>query len=161
MFGNTLTPVAGEERVSEWSWRVNYGYQADGNIISEVDQGDFSKSTHADTNIGGIMLSRLLTDGKRVDFLGRVAAYRHFEEGVTTNDGQFTSDQDFWSFSAYIMAMAKGYSAWSGEETFRLGFGFGMSYAQQVPLAEQSKQASSGGNTSKFLNYLELQVDFP
>jgi len=161
MFGNALTPVAGEERVSEWSWRLNYGYQADGNIISEIDQGDFAKSSVVDTNVGGIMLSRLLTDGKRIDFLGRVAAYRHFEKGVTTNDGLFTSNKDFWSYAAYIVAMGKGYSSRSGEETFRLGFGFGMSYAEQVPLAEQSKQASKGGNTSHFLNYLELQVDFP
>ena len=161
MFGNVLKPVAGEERQSEWSWRVNYGYQADGNIISEIDQGGFEKSDVVDTNIGGIMLSRLLTDGKRVDFLGRVAAYRHFEEGVTTKDGLFTSDSDFWSYSAYIVAMAKGYSPWSGEEIVRVGLGFGMSYAQQVPLAEQSKQASKGDNTSQFLNYMELQVDFP
>ena len=161
MFGNVLKPVAGEERQSEWSWRVNYGYQADGNIISEIDQGDFSKSSVVDANIGGIMLSRLLTDGKHIDFLGRFAMYRHFEEGVTTKDGMFTSDSDFWSYSAYIMAMGKAYSPWSGEEIFRLGFGFGMSYAQQVPLAEQSKQASKGDNTSQFLNYLELQVDFP
>jgi outer membrane scaffolding protein for murein synthesis (MipA/OmpV family) len=161
MFGNVLKPIAGDDRVTEWSWRVNYGYQAQENIISGVDQGDFSKSDVADTNIGGIMFSRLLTDGKRVDFLGRFAFYRHFEEGVTTEDGLFTSDRDFWSYNAYIMVMGKGYSPWSGDEVFRWGFGFGMSYADQVPLAEQSKQAEKGGNTSNFLNYLELQVDFP
>ncbi len=161
MFGNVLKPVAGEDRVTEWSWRVNYGYQAEENIISGIDQGDFSKSSVADTNIGGIMFSRLLTDGKRVDFLGRLAFYRHFEEGVTTEDGQFTSDRDFWSYNAYIMAMGKGYSPWSGDEVFRWGFGFGMSYAEQVPLAELGKQAAKGENTSQFLNYLELQVDFP
>ena len=81
MFGNVLTPTAGEDRVTEWSWRVNYGYQADGNIVSEIDQGDFSKSTVVDTNIGGITFSRLLTDGKRVDYLGKIAFMRHFEEG--------------------------------------------------------------------------------
>ena len=161
MFGNVLKPIAGEDRVTEWSWRVNYGYQAQENIISGVDQGDFSKSEVADTNIGGIMFSRLLTDGKRVDFLGRLAFYRHFEKGVTTEDGLFTSDRDFWSYNAYIMVMGQGYSPWSGNEVFRWGFGFGMSYADQVPLAEQSKQAAKGDNTSQFLNYLELQVDFP
>jgi outer membrane protein len=36
-----------------------------------------------------------------------------------------------------------------------------MSYAEKVPIAEQRKQASSGNNTSHFLNYLELQLDFP
>lgn len=57
--------------------------------------------------------------------------------------------------------MGTGYSPLSGEEIFRLGFGFGMSYAEQVTLAELSKQAAKGQNTSRFLNYLELQVDFP
>jgi len=161
VFGNALKPTAGEDRVTEWSWRVNYGYQADGNIVSEIDQGDFSKSTLVDTNIGGITFSRLLTDGKRVDYLGKIAFMRHFEEGVTSDDGLFTSDRDFWSYNAYIMAMGKGYSPWSGDEVFRWGFGFGMSYAEQVPLAEQSKQAAKGNNTSRFLNYLEMQVDFP
>jgi outer membrane protein len=36
-----------------------------------------------------------------------------------------------------------------------------MSYADQVPAAEVLKQESKGGTTSRFLNYLELQVDFP
>jgi outer membrane protein len=161
MFGNVLKPVAGEDRNTEWSWRVNYGYQADGNIVGEIDHGDFSRSTHADTNIAGLTFGRLLTDGKRVDFLGKFAFYRHLEEGVTTENGLFTSDSDFWSYNAYIMVMGKGYSKWSGDEWFRYGFGFGMSYAEQVPLAEQSKQYEKGGNTSQFLNYLEIQVDFP
>ena len=161
VFGNALKPVAGEDRVSEWSWRVNYGYQAQENIISGIDQGDFSKSDVADTNIAGFTLARLLTDGKRIDYIGKIALYRHFEEGVTTTDGLFTSDRDFWSYAAYVMVMGKGYSPWSGDEVFRLGFGFGMSYADQVPIAEQSKQNEKGSNTSRFLNYLELQVDFP
>jgi len=152
LFGNALKPdyIMNDERYGEWSWRVNYGYQADGNIISEIDHGDFSKSTFADTNIAGITLSKLLTEGNRVDFLGRVAIFRH-DEG----DGNFSS------YAAYISVMAKGYSPWSNEEWFRYSFGFGMSYAETVPIAEQRKQASRGENTSHFLNYLELTVDFP
>lgn len=161
VFGNALKPVAGEDRVHEWSWRVNYGYQAQENIIGSLDQGNISKSDVVDTNVAGFTLARLLTDGKRVDFLGKLALFRHFEKGVTTTDGLFSSDKDYFSYAAYIMAMGKGYSPWSGNEVFRWGFGFGMSYADQVPLAEQSKQNAKGGNTSQFLNYLELQVDFP
>ena len=155
IFGNARKAnfIGDEERAGEWSWRVNYGYQADGNIISEIDHGDFSKSGVADTNIAGFMLSRLLTDGRRIDYLGRFAMYRHFEE----DEG----NENFWSYNAYIMAMGHGYSPWSDEEIFRYGFAFGMSYAENVPIAEQRKQANSGGNTSHFLNYLELQVDFP
>jgi len=147
VFGNVLKPeyIIDEER----------GYQADGNIVSEIDQGDFSKSSVADTNIAGITLSKLLTDGPRVDFLGRVAAYRHLEE----DEG----NGKFWSYAAYVMAMGKGYSPWSKQEVFRWGFGFGMSYAETIPIAEQRKQTGEGasGNTSHFINYLEMTVDFP
>jgi outer membrane scaffolding protein for murein synthesis (MipA/OmpV family) len=161
MFGNVMRPTAGEERAGEWSWRVNYGYQADGNIIGTIDQGDFSRSEEADTHIGGITLGRLLTDGKRIDYVGKIALYRHFEDGVTSKDGQFTQTRDFNSYAAYIMAIGRGYSPWTGDELFRWGFGFGMSYAEEVPLAEQAKQIPKGKNTSNFLNYLELQLDFP
>ncbi len=57
--------------------------------------------------------------------------------------------------------MGKGCSPWSKEEWFRYSFGYGMSYAEKVPIAEQRKQASKGENTSHFLNYLELTLDFP
>ncbi len=155
LFGNALKPdyIMDEERRGEWSWRVNYGYQADGNIISEIDQGDFSKSEFADTNIAGFTLSKLLSEGKRTDFLGRLAFFRHYEE----DEGNGT----FSSYAAYIAVMGKGYSPWSKEEWFRYSFGFGMSYADKVPIAEQRKQASKGENTSHFLNYLELTLDFP
>ncbi len=132
---------------------MNYGYQADGNIISEIDQGEFRQSTYADTNIAGFTLSKLLTAGPRVDFIGKVAIFRHLEEDA--GNGNFNS------YAAYVTARGKGYSPWSKEEVFRYGFGFGMSYAETVPITEQLKQAEKGGNTSQFLNYLELTVDFP
>lgn len=156
-FGNARKPdyIMDDDRKGEWSWRVNYGYQADGNIVSEIDQGDFDRSSVADTNIAGFTLSKLLTAGKRFDFLGRVSLFRHLE--ADEGNGNFSS------YAAYVMAMGKGYSPWSNRETFRWGFGFGMSYAQSVPIAEQRKQSGSGafGNTSHFLNYLEVTADFP
>jgi outer membrane scaffolding protein for murein synthesis (MipA/OmpV family) len=154
-FGNARRPdyIMAEDRIGEWSWRVNYGYQADGNIVSEIDQGDFSKSSVADTNLGGLTLSKLLQDGDRVDFLGRLAWFRHYEEDE--GNGNFSS------YAAYIMARGTGYSPWSKEEVFRWGFGFGMSYAETVPIAEQRKQAAKDDNTAHFLNYLEMTLDFP
>jgi outer membrane scaffolding protein for murein synthesis (MipA/OmpV family) len=154
-FGNARKPsdINDPLRKGEWSWRVNYGYQAAGNIVSEIDQGDFSKSEFADTRIGGFTVGKLLHDGPRVDFLGRFALMRHFEEDE--DNGNFNS------YNAYVMAMGKGYSAWTGEEWFRWGFGFGMSYAETVPIEEQRKQESRGENTAHFINYLEMMVDFP
>ena len=155
LFGNARQPdyIVDAERAGEWSWRVNYGYQAEGNIVSEIDQGDFSKSTVADTNIGGLTFSKLLGHSERIDFLGRLAVFRHFEEDE--GNGKFNS------YAAYIMAMGKGYSPWSGDELFRWGFGFGMSYADTVPIVEQRKQAAKDDNTAHFLNYLEMTLDFP
>jgi outer membrane protein len=154
-FGNANKPADINDplRKGEWSWRVNYGYQAEGNIVSEIDQGDFSKSTLADTRIGGLTLGKLLHDGPRVDFLGKFALMRHFEEDE--GNGNFNS------YNAYISAMGKGYSGWTGEEWFRWSFGFGMSYAETVPIEEQRKQGSRGENTAHFLNYLEMTLDFP
>lgn len=154
-FGNARKPeyIMDEDRIGEWSWRLNYGYQADGNIVSEIDQGDFSRSSVADTNIGGLTFSKLLTDGERIDFLGRVSWFRHFEEDA--GNGKFSS------YAAYVMAMGTGYGPWSKEEIFRWGFGFGMSYADTVPIAEQRKQAAKDDNTAHFLNYLEMTLDFP
>lgn len=155
IFGNVRRPESfvSPERAGEWSWRINYGYQADGNIIGEIDQGDFSKSEFADTNIGGVTFAKLLTDGKRLEFNGKLAVFRHFE----ADEG----NGNFWSYALYMMASGRGYSPWSKQEVFRYGFGFGMSYAEKVPITEQRKQASKGKNTSRFLNYLELQLDFP
>ena len=154
IFGNVLRPslMIEGERAYEWSWRVNYGYQADGNIIGEIDHGKIAKSDVADTNVGGLTLAKLLSTG-RFDVFGKIALFRHFEEDE--------SNGNFFSYAAYIMAMGRGFSRWSDEELFRYGFGFGMSYAETVPIAEQRKQAARDRNTSKFLNYLELQLDFP
>ena len=157
VFGNARKPeyIMDIERQGEWAWRVNYGYQADGNIFGEIDQGNFDKSSVADTNIAGLALSKLLTAGKRVDLLGNVAIFRHLEE----DEG----NGNFFSYALYITARGKGYSPWSKEEIFRWGFGFGMSYADTIPIAEQRKQSGEGakGNTSHFLNYLEMTLDFP
>ena len=157
VFGNARKPdyIIDEERQGEWSWRGNYGYQADGNIVGEIDQGDFSKSSVADTNIAGLTLSKLLSAGKRIDLLGNAAIFRHLEE----DEG----NGNFFSYALYVVARGKGYSPWSKEEIFRWGLGFGMSYAETVPIAEQRKQTGEGaqGNTSHFLNYMEMSVDFP
>ena len=154
-FGNVRKPdyIMEEDRFDEWSWRVNYGYQAEGNIVGEIDHGDFSSADKADTDIAGITLSKLLSDGKRVDFLGRFALFRHFESDE--GNGEFSS------YAAYISAMGTGYSPWSKEEIFRWSLGFGMSYAESVPIVEQRKQAAKDDNTAHFLNYLELTLDTP
>ena len=153
MFGNIFDPdVVQPERSGEWSWRINYGYQAEGSIVTDIARGDLSSSKDVDTHIAGLTLSKLVQAGPRVDFYGRFALYRHLEEPYQEN---------FWDYAAYIMAIGKGYLPWSEKQRFRWGFGFGFSYAQTVPILEQISQAKKNGNTSPFLNYLEWMVDFP
>jgi outer membrane scaffolding protein for murein synthesis (MipA/OmpV family) len=136
----------------DWSWRVNYGYQADENIFPYIMTGDISHSKEVDTEIAGFTIGRLFQGGDRAEFWGKLSYNRHLE-----NPGQ----DNFASYSAYMMAIGKGYSPWSKQLAFRYGFGFGINYAQEVPLAEQIKQARKGEKTSRLLNYLEFMIDFP
>lgn len=139
------------ERSGEWSWRVNYGYTAE-ETFHKVHRGYVRKSDDVDTNLVGFTLGKLLLDGRRADFWGKVSLNRRLE-----GDEQ----DDFFEINAYVMAMGTGYSPWTNRELFRYGFGYGFSYADKVPAVEQIKQAKRDENTSHFLNYLEAQVDFP
>jgi len=152
-FGNAYGPAKGAspDRETEWSWRANYGYQADGNIVGEIDQGHFSKSEDVDSKIAGVMFGRLLNQGPRVDYYGRLALYRHFQEPI---------EDDYNSYAAYIMAMGKGFLRWREQAFFRFGFGLGVSYAEKVPSVEQIKQSGRDRETNRFLTYLEMQLDF-
>lgn len=48
---------------------------------------------------------------------------------------------------------------WSHRVKTRIGFGFGVSYAERVPYAEVQSQARRERNTSKVLNYLDPSID--
>jgi len=151
-FGNVFD--TGDSALSlgrDWSWRVNAGYTAE-ETFHKVHRGSLRRSDDVDTYLVGLTLGKLLQDGDKVDFWGRVSLNRRLENGL---------QPDFFEYVAYVMAMGTGYSPWSDRELFRYGFGFGFSYADRVPMVEQIKQADRGENTSHFLNYLEAQVDFP
>ncbi|MEJ2515310.1 MAG: MipA/OmpV family protein [Gammaproteobacteria bacterium] len=135
-----------------WSWRVNGGYAAEGNIVGEISVGDIRRSKDADTPIAGFTVGRIVRPGPRVDIYAKGAIFRHFEDGLQDN---------FFSYAAYIMAVGKGYLPWSDQESFRFGFGYGLSYADQIPILEEIKQEKDGERTSHLLTYLELTVDFP
>jgi outer membrane scaffolding protein for murein synthesis (MipA/OmpV family) len=141
------------DRVSEWSWRINYGYTADGSIATDNIKGDLSKSDDvSDTGIAGITISKLILGGPRVDAYARFAVFRHLE-------GDY--QDDFWNYTPYVMLIGKGYIPWSNQLKFRWGFGLGVSYAEQIPAIEQVKQAKKDATSSHLLNYLEWTLDFP
>ncbi len=154
--GNLIAPGADlpPERRGEWSWRVNYGYQADGSLMTDIHHGDFTDSRFSDSTIGGITFARLFRKTQRVEMHGKFAVFRHFE----ADEG----NGDFFSYAAYVTITGKGYRKWSNEELFRYSLGYGLSYADKVPIDEQREQLAQGEDeTSRFLNYLEVQVDFP
>ena len=134
-----------------WSWRVHGGYQAEA-TFHQLYRGDIEKSKDTDTHLAGMTFGRLLSDGDIVDFWGKFSINRRFEDDL---------QDDFWDYSLYVMAMGSGYAPWSQRELFRWGFGFGFDYAEQIPMVEQIKQAKKEGEDAHFLNYLEVQVDFP
>ena len=135
-----------------WSWRLNYGYGGRHNIVAKPLVGNLAKNEFADTNIAGITLGRLVAGGPRVDFYAKLALFRHLEDNL---------QDDFWSASAYMMAIGKGYFPWSDRVAFRWGFGFGVSLAQDIPMIEQIQQDIEKEETSHLMNYLEFTADFP
>ncbi|WP_417538700.1 MipA/OmpV family protein [Marinobacter sp.] len=154
LFGNALddsTKQSGSERAGEWSWRLNAGYQAEGPFTRTMT-GRLKRSEDVHAYMAGLTLGKLISDGKYVDYWGRLSLNRRFENGY---------QDDFGEYNAYVMAMTPANPPWSSKEWFRLGIGFGFSYAAKVPYVEQVKQAERERNTSHFLNYLEGQIDVP
>ena len=74
-FGSTKNEEAlaqsNPERVGEWSWRLNYGYTTE-STFNAVHRGDFRRDKDVDTNLLGLTLGKLLLDGDRVDFWGKL-----------------------------------------------------------------------------------------
>lgn len=152
LFGDVYeADVEDIRRKKEWSWRINYGYNAK-EIFNHIIRGDLRPDNEIDTEVLGFTFGKLVVGGPRIDVYGRLALFRRLEEPYQDN---------FWDYVAYVMAMGKGYKAWSHQLAFRWGFGYGVSYAEQVPAAEAIEQAEKGEETSRFLNYFEMQVDFP
>ena len=46
------------------------------------------------------------------------------------------------------------------ERTIRLGFGEGASYAWGIPYVEKLEAQAEGDHNSRFLNYLDISLDF-
>jgi len=159
LFGSPTRP-ARQEPVRDagrrlWSFRAHYGYQLYQNIVPMPLAGDWRRSERTPgltpTQLG-LTVSRLVQSGERVDFYGRLGFFNHREEPFQDN---------FWSYNAYVSAMFKTYSKWSDTVAFRWGFSFGVSYADQIPAEEVAKFENKGKNSSRLLNYLEWQLDFP
>ncbi len=103
-FGNTLDNSGSGRRDSaragEWSWRINYGYTAE-ETFHKVHRGQLQRSDDVDTKLVGLTVGKLLVDGRRVDYWGKVSLNRRLERD---------EQEDFFELNAYVMAMVTGYS---------------------------------------------------
>ncbi len=153
LFGNVKDSLEkrDEAGIRDWSWRVNYGYTTQ-QTFHKVHRGQVEQSRDVETYLAGLTFGKILVHGDRTDFWGRASINRRLEEEYA---------DDFWEFNLYGMLMGTGYSPWSDRELFRYGFGFGVSYSENISAQEATKQADRGEKTSRFLNYLEAQVDTP
>ncbi len=104
------------------------------------------------TDIWGVHVGRPFVSGLNgwpLDLIGYVGVLRHNERG---------HQPDAWQVDAYMKGFYYGFP-WSHRVKTRIGFGFGLSYAERVPYAEVQSQARRERNTSKLLNYLEPSID--
>jgi len=154
MFGNVLNDSTKQKntgRAGERSWRVNAGYAAEG-PFHRAHRGYLQRSQDAHAYMAGLTAGKLLSDGKYLDYWGRLSINRRYEDHT---------QRDMFEYTAYVMAMTTLHSSKSYEELFRYGLGFGFSYADKVPVVEKVKQARRERNSGRFLNYLEAQLDVP
>ncbi len=146
---------AAYESAPKWTWRLHYGYQIHHNIFPLPMAGLVYKSDRipgVTPQQAGLTISRLVQKGKKIDFYGRFGLFRHFEKPF---------QEDFFSYNAYVTALFKVFSPWTDEIAFRWGGSFGVSYADSIPGEEYYKFDLKGFPSSRLLNYLEVQIDFP
>jgi hypothetical protein len=132
----------------KWSVRVGFGY-SDENDLGQIISLQ-PKPHPADTSVAGIDVGYLIsrdTWGVPLDFYLKGGLNRFFEHGY---------QPDFFEATFYLKAYWN-FHPW--ENTIRLGFGEGVSYADGIPYVEKLEAESEGDNNSRFLNYLDISLD--
>jgi len=137
-----------DEIENKYSLRVAYG-TASQNDLGDIISGDFG--THPrDLSVysldGGYLLKKEIFDWPLDIYLKGGLSYfdeDHFE--------------DMFEATIYLKAYLN-LDFW--ENRVRIGAAEGVSYASSVPEAEVEEATAEGDKTSKFLNYLDLSIDF-
>ena len=132
--------------------KLLHGKSTDCNLLPIMRLGCTSTGTVDRTGVDAIEIGRPFIERANdwpLDFVGYISFLRHDEHDL---------QRDFWQFSAYMKAYYYGFP-WSEKVRTRIGFGAGISYAQQVPFVEARDQALRGRNTSKLLQYLDPSID--
>jgi outer membrane protein len=135
-------------------WKVIYGRESGAGChmvkIMTLSCTDLDHETPS--SITGLQVGRPFVTGLNgwpLDFVGYVGLLRRDEMG---------QQQNAWQIDAYMKAYYYGFP-WSKYVRTRVGFGFGLSYAEHVPYTEVSSQAERGRATSHLLNYLDPSID--
>ncbi len=132
----------------EYSFRVGYGV-ASNNDLGEILLLDFG-STKKDLSVvnidGGYLLYKDTFDLPLDIYIKGGLSY-------------FNEDQhdDVYEATLYIKFL---YNLDFLDNRIRIGFGEGISYADEVLEVEFDEESAEGGDTSKFLNYLDISFDF-
>ena len=133
--------------------RAYYGESSDCDVVPIATLRCTSTHTQDKTDVVGVDFGRPFIDrlnGWPVDLAGFVGILRHKEKGF---------QDDFWQVNVYLKAYYYGFP-WSERLRTRIGLGMGLSFAEQVPLAERRDQALRGRGTSKLLQTLDPTLDF-
>lgn len=132
--------------------KVLHGRSTDCNLLPILGLSCFSIDTADKTTVDSIEIGRPFAEdpnGRPVSIVGYIGLLHHGERGLQA---------DFWQVNTYLKAFYWGFP-WSGRVRTRIGFGAGLSYAQNVPFVEARDQARRNRNTSKLLQYLDPTVD--
>jgi outer membrane protein len=133
--------------------RAYYGESSDCDVVPIATLRCTSTHTQDKTDVVGVDFGRPFIErlnGWPVDLAGFVGILRHKEKGF---------QDDFWQVNVYLKAYYYGFP-WSERLRTRVGLGMGLSFAEQVPLAERRDQALRGRGTSKLLQTLDPSLDF-
>lgn len=134
-----------------WQWRVAGGYWKDGNFIEMIYLNNMAVNTKDTAMVSGF-LSKKISDevwGLPIEAHATAGIVRHFEKGEQDN------------FNEYVVAI-KGYYnqfPWSHIVETRVGFGYGFSYADEVPWQESDSVLEKNENDSPTLQYLDYSWD--
>jgi outer membrane protein len=131
-----------------YSLRAVYGTPT-GYDLGQVVSGQFGRNYndfHVYSVDGGYLLSKSTFD-LPLDFYAK-AGLSYYDEGTYKNaEGADIYIKAIWNFDFL-------------KNRVRLGFGEGVSYTSRVLMAEYFDATSNNDNTSKFLNYLDISLDF-
>jgi len=132
----------------QYSMRATYG-TATTSSLADVMTGKLGSHPESLSVIavdGGYLLKKDLFDWP-VDIYAK-GGLSYFNEG---------SHDDTYEVLTYIKAF---YNLDFLDNRVRFGFGEGVSYTTSLLEAERYESSQDGGDTSKFLNYLDISIDF-